>query len=59
MENENKIKELVDEYAKACKDYDKTGIANTDQYNRVTYAMKKVLRAILDENGYADVRIVL
>lgn len=56
------IKCLVDQYAAACQAYDyNRSVCSSDvgAYNRVTNAMTDLLRAVLEESGYSDVRVVL
>ena len=57
---ENNIKELVDRYAQVSKAYHKNPRPHhPDEIDRFTRARKALIRAILDENGYTDVRATL
>ena len=57
--DENNIKELADRYAQLSKDFDKNPSPHhPDEINRFNRASKALIRAVLDENGYADVRAI-
>ena len=57
--DENNIKELVDRYAQLSKDFDKNPSPHhPDEINRFKRASKALIRAVLDENGYADVHAI-